>query len=84
MACIATSYQAECSGSILALVRQNIEEASYVYAEAAKQLIISMNLGKFLEFRTSEIASAGFSRHRTANTGLADPNVCQPYSAAPD
>jgi len=47
--------------SILALVRQSIVEASYVYTETVKQLIIHGRCGKFSEFMTSEITSAGFS-----------------------
>jgi len=49
------------SRSTLALVIQNIVEALYVYAEAVKLLIIHTESGKFSEYRTPEIISAGFS-----------------------
>ena len=64
--------------STLALVRQNIVKALYIYAEGVKQLIIWVKCRNFSVFKTSEISSADFSgimqhtlvqRSHTANIG---------------
>ena len=77
------------SGGTLALVRRNVVEMFYAYADAVEQWIICM---KFWEVGTSEITSAGFSgtiqqsgSHRVCRTCSATryPWLCSLISVPP-